>query len=692
MKIQGQVGLLLGLGMAVLVGLGSWQYAQLMTRQSDGLSLENLRIEVASSRRLIEKEITNLGDELARLVALRESLTPSEGSGQEAGARLGAFELLALLDFNQSSQRWQPRWTLQAEVSQRASFSESATGQILDSLPIARVSGPNTVWYRVEDASGRVFLALLVQVQAAPEQVYVGVGLLPLGVFSDSLASFKMSSREAILLDERGYAIGYTASSYVGARLDGHPVVAEILGRRELRGEGQFLNLKGEPVLAAFERMEKSNLYLALVAPQAALAPFISEFALSFALWAAVGLLIFWFGVGALFSMSVGTVSSQRQGLVEPGTDQESLLTSGNQGEEGSIRDLSDGSGDLQPPQMESEIDSKPLEVERMRTFQQIGFGLSQALSGPIAAILGHAQLARSKAKDDQLKSHFVVIEREARRARDTIDNLGRLTSAEEVEQRRVDIQDVVLKALASLRHEISRQGIKVAKDLSQTVAVMGHAGQLQTAIEELLKNAIQALSGSVTKEIRVSLRVEKGEVELLIEDTGKGMSPEELAHAFDAFYTTKDPEENAGLGLGVAKGLLKNMNGQIELHSVPGQGTKVLTRMKAVGKIQMTANAQESLPKEVPVPVPTPEVALTLGEGASPHRGSVALKGAEDLLKAKVIVGTKEDELPAPPQLDEKTFLGDVQEVESLEDELTSAKEPDLDFVVRPPKVRSGG
>ncbi len=712
MRIQWQVGAVLAVGLGIFVALSTQQYSRLMSRQAEDLTLKNLRSEVVTTRALVEKMAKDFGDELSRRVSDQERRRErGDSSSALAG---GPFELIALLDPPQGQGRWRARWTERSRGGLAGSWSGAAVEQVLGTLPIARVTSQNTVWYRGEDSSGRLFLALLAQLQGPTQTPIVAVGLLPVSSFVESLAALKLADREVILLDERGFALGYSEAAYVGARLDNHPVVAEILGRRDLRGEGAFLNLKSEPVLAAFERLDSANLYLALVTARSPSRLFFAEFLVAAFLWALVVLALY---VGAFYVLKPWAAAAKQPALTQepieaahPATAQEDTDPSASPAESSAeVKDL------------RQEV--RRLEADRQQVFKQIGFGLSQALTGPIAAILGHAQLARSKVREEEsVKSHFVVIEREARRARETIENLGRLTNAAEVEKRRIDLQEVVLSALASLRQQTSAQGIKVNKDLSRSVAIMAHAGQLQTAIEEVIKNAVEALAGAVNKEISVSLRVDKGEAILVIEDSGQGMSSEQLAHAFDAFYTTKPPEENAGLGLGVAKGLVKNFGGQIELSSVPGQGTRVQMKFKALGVAQVqvinddrpsvpTPEVSETttikpnpLPKVVVRPVmPANSVTaeappLSLGEEEA-RLQPVAQEGALDLLKGKAVTGTQVDDLPAPPDLDEQTFLGDLPDLDNRvesglgESQVSEGfKEGDPAIVIRPPKLRSGG
>ena len=68
------------------------------------------------------------------------------------------------------------------------------------------------------------------------------------------------------------------------------------------------------------------------------------------------------------------------------------------------------------------------------------------------------------------------------------------------------------------------------------------------------------------------------------IEDTGTGISEENMKRIFDPFFTTKGPREGAGLGLSVTKNIVAMHKGLIEIMSREGKGTRVMITLKVGG------------------------------------------------------------------------------------------------------------
>ncbi len=137
-------------------------------------------------------------------------------------------------------------------------------------------------------------------------------------------------------------------------------------------------------------------------------------------------------------------------------------------------------------------------------------------------------------------------------------------------------VQEVVQNAGAAGRGEF-----RVRLD-DALPSVVGDALVLRRVLENLVGNAIDSLespAGTVTVSTE---KVNGGPlgIRITIEDSGCGMSDEELARAFDDFYTTK--ENGSGLGLSIVRRLVLDLNGSVRLESEGGRGTRVIVELPA--------------------------------------------------------------------------------------------------------------
>ena len=145
--------------------------------------------------------------------------------------------------------------------------------------------------------------------------------------------------------------------------------------------------------------------------------------------------------------------------------------------------------------------------------------------------------------------------------------NYARLTPR--AERRTFDASAVARDAARSASVDGAAVQSRIADGLPQ---VHGDPVVLRRILDNLLRNAIESLStsgGSVTLE---ALRSPSGGVRVVVADTGRGMSEDELAHAFDDFHTTKPG--GTGLGLSVVRRLTADLQADLRVESAPGRGT----------------------------------------------------------------------------------------------------------------------
>ncbi|MET0711360.1 MAG: ATP-binding protein [Jiangellaceae bacterium] len=133
-----------------------------------------------------------------------------------------------------------------------------------------------------------------------------------------------------------------------------------------------------------------------------------------------------------------------------------------------------------------------------------------------------------------------------------------------------IDVADGLDSTLLMLGHKL-RDGVTVVREYSADVPqIDAYAGELNQVWTNLIDNAVDAMHG--TGILRVATRAEQDSVVVEVSDTGPGMSPQEAARAFDAFYTTKEVGKSLGLGLEIAQRIVvERHGGTITIDSRPG-------------------------------------------------------------------------------------------------------------------------
>jgi hypothetical protein len=207
-------------------------------------------------------------------------------------------------------------------------------------------------------------------------------------------------------------------------------------------------------------------------------------------------------------------------------------------------------------------------------------------LGTPLSSLMGWIELLRSHAESGpsgapvnvpraELEETLVEMERDIDRLNQVAQRFSHVGSAPHLQLQ--DVTPVVREAVAYVRRRLPQGGEKVVlRERYEEVPPINLNRELvEWALENLLSNALSALDkpqGVI--EVTVERRKETEEVEVVVKDNGRGMSPAEQRRAFEPGYTTKP--RGWGLGLALARRVVQEYHGGrlFIRHSVPGQGT----------------------------------------------------------------------------------------------------------------------
>ena len=209
----------------------------------------------------------------------------------------------------------------------------------------------------------------------------------------------------------------------------------------------------------------------------------------------------------------------------------------------------------------------------------------SHELRTPISVIITHAQnaLARERSSEEYRES-LAACHRAAKRMQQLTESLLALVrvdqggrGGERITCRLDQIAGDTLELLKPLAAELH---ITVESDL-KPVTCTGNPAQLAQVCNNLLENAIRynASGGRVT--LRTSR--EPGFSTISVEDTGRGIDPDDLPHLFERFYRvdkSRSHGSGAGLGLAITEGIVKAHGGKIEIISQLGEGSLFIVKL----------------------------------------------------------------------------------------------------------------
>ena len=234
--------------------------------------------------------------------------------------------------------------------------------------------------------------------------------------------------------------------------------------------------------------------------------------------------------------------------------------------------------------QREEQVASRLSHTDRLASLGQLAAGLAHEIKNPVAGLQGALEILRDETADPNHRELFEQMIGETRRVTETLQSLLHFARPARPQMDLTDV-DALLRDLAqltapSLARRQARLEVETAPDLPRFVL---DPGQIRQVLVNLVNNAADAMEGNGGRVVlRATTFPDGGGLILGVEDDGPGMSPEVASRIFEPFFTTK--HHGTGLGLAVARSLVAQHGGRLEVRSNPGSGTTFLIVLPGVG------------------------------------------------------------------------------------------------------------
>jgi signal transduction histidine kinase len=224
--------------------------------------------------------------------------------------------------------------------------------------------------------------------------------------------------------------------------------------------------------------------------------------------------------------------------------------------------------------QLERERDNKLMNA------QAITASIAHEIRQPLSAIVlnGSAALrflGKVPPDHDEVRALLNNIVRDGHRASEVFDSIRALFRSPDEEQQAIDVNEIARETLNILRGELKEHGITTRTELmSKVPLVIGHRGQLQEVILNLVRNAIEAMDAIKDGGRVLRVRTEHhgdDAIAVSVEDSGPGIDPQKIGSIFDAFVTTKS--HGIGLGLAICRMIIERHGGQLLASSASKSG-----------------------------------------------------------------------------------------------------------------------
>ena len=261
-------------------------------------------------------------------------------------------------------------------------------------------------------------------------------------------------------------------------------------------------------------------------------------------------------------------------------------------------------------------VDEQVKQITRLQRSEAIASfagGIAHDFNNVLFAITGYTKMVKDELPEDTSVSEDLDrVLAAADRATNLVRQILTFSRQTETEEKPVDIRLLVKEAIKFLQATMPAT-IEIKENVNEcSDAVMADPTQLHQVIMNLCTNAFHAMkeSGGCLSIELATVKAGQGSapanpelptgkyVKLTVSDTGCGMDSKTLSQVFDPFFTTKAPGEGTGLGLAVIHGIVTDRGGEVEIQSMPGEGTTVQVYLPA-----MDGPGKESVAKAQPLP-----------------------------------------------------------------------------------------
>lgn len=223
------------------------------------------------------------------------------------------------------------------------------------------------------------------------------------------------------------------------------------------------------------------------------------------------------------------------------------------------------------------EAQAEIIQAEKLGALGHLAAGLAHEIRNPLNSISLFSQVLSQAQMDDEFNEYPAKIIDEVERIDELLVRLLSVSERAVVDVASVSVAAMVHSALSSFSDKMQRQGVELETEIAPDLPdLRTDENEIKLIFTNLFANALQAMpEGGV---LRVSLRMEEGEMCIQVADTGKGIPTENINRIFDPFFTTR--KRGTGFGLSTVLRIVKSHDGRISAANSPDGGAEFTIRL----------------------------------------------------------------------------------------------------------------
>ena len=223
------------------------------------------------------------------------------------------------------------------------------------------------------------------------------------------------------------------------------------------------------------------------------------------------------------------------------------------------------------------ETQDQLVQTEKLASIGQLAAGVAHEINNPLGSVLLYADILCKETPEDneQQREDLQMIIREANRCKTIVNDLLNFPRQNELLAQTIDINRILHELAKEQRKQEMYLKVEILEDLEPALpTIQADPLQLHQMFVNLMSNAAEAMPDGGELTLRTRSGPAPGFIAIEVQDTGAGISEENMREIFTPFFTTKPIGKGTGLGLAIIYGIVKMHRGQINVHSEVGKGT----------------------------------------------------------------------------------------------------------------------
>ena len=239
------------------------------------------------------------------------------------------------------------------------------------------------------------------------------------------------------------------------------------------------------------------------------------------------------------------------------------------------------------PEQRLATLEEQLRQAQKMSTIGAIAASTTHEFNNILTTVINYAKMGLRKMDDETREKAFTKILAAGQRAAKI--TTGMLSYARNSGDRHepIDLAELVTDLMLLVEKDLQKHRVGLDTQYEDGVFAAINTSQVQQVLLNLVINARQAMDDGGQLTITVGRHADDEMAEIMVSDTGSGMSPETLQQIFEPFFSTKDADTQGqggtGLGLSLCREIIESHQGRIRVESAVGRGTRFILRFPLV-------------------------------------------------------------------------------------------------------------